>query len=164
MIEILSIILSVLLLFVAVGDCRDRRIPNSLVGIIALVGLLRAVVSGDAATPEHWLALLVLFAAAIALFAVGAFGGGDAKLIPSLALALPLAQWPVFLLTMAMSGGLLALAMLVRRRWSVLGRKAQPPTAVSLPYGVAIAIGGWAALWQAGPVLAAVSPSSPWVG
>lgn len=161
MIEILSIILSILLLLAAVQDLRERRIPNHLVALIALVALLRATIGGNAMQPEHWLALLALFAASLVLFSFGAFGGGDAKLIPALALALPLGSWPLFLSVMAISGGLLALAMLVRARFHE-----QPSSArtESLPYGVAIAIGGWAALWHPSSALAALITPSPWAG
>ncbi len=161
MIEILSTILSILLLAVVVSDCRTRRIPNALVAFVAFVAALRAVANGAVALPEFWLALTALFAACIALFAVGALGGGDAKLIPALALALPLARWPLFLAAMAASGGILALFVLARARWAArrTGVREGAPT---LPYGVAIAIGGWSALWQTVavalmPLLASVS-------
>jgi prepilin peptidase CpaA len=74
-----------LLVWAAVIDLRERRIPNWLTGLLILSGL------GQSFLPTHTVSLgdsvLGLFAAAIVpfvLFVLGAMGGGDVKLMAGL--------------------------------------------------------------------------------
>ena len=127
-------------------DVACRTISNRLNACVA--GL--APVSWYAAGLPLWPGVavqvgmaLIVFALFAAAFACGMMGGGDVKLIAALALwRVPLAPGePPFapllalLTVMAVAGGLLTLAMVVRHRW----RRAdgQP----EIPYGVAIAAG-----------------------
>lgn len=157
-----------LALLVAAGwlDLRTGRIPNALTLAGLAVGLLLALPAGPAAVllacAGAGLALLV----ALPFFALGALGGGDAKLLVAVGAFLgPERLWSALLLS-ALAGGLLALAESLRRRvllvallnaralirhWSTLGRSGPRPAlgepgAIAIPYGVAIAVGsalGW---------------------
>jgi prepilin peptidase CpaA len=54
------------------------------------------------------------------LFAIGMkFGGGDAKLLAALTLWLGFADLPVFLVIMALTGGVVALAVLTLRQFGI---------------------------------------------
>ena len=74
----------VLFVVAAVGDLRDRRVPNAIP--LALLGLFAAyAVAGAIRPPEslwqHAAIGAVLLAAGFALYSTGRFGGADAKLI-----------------------------------------------------------------------------------
>jgi prepilin peptidase CpaA len=72
---------------------------------------------------------------------MGAMGGGDVKMIAALGLWLPLTAVTLMLVVMAIAGGVLTLAMLVRHRL------AEAKHQLEIPYGVAIAAGS---LWLIG--------------
>lgn len=137
-------ILAAMLIVAAVGDVRARRIPNWLNLAIALGAVPFWWVSGydlwpDVATQVAIAAgVFVLFAI---LFQLGMMGGGDVKLLAALGLWLPLGALAKLLVIMSLAGGVLALAMLVRRRW------ASSEGQTEVPYGVAIAFAG---LWLIG--------------
>jgi prepilin peptidase CpaA len=140
MANLLVACLAAMLIVAVVGDLRARLIPNWLNAAIAL-----------AAIPYWWLLGLPLWpdvamqigiaATLFALFAVafhfGMMGGGDVKLIGAIALWLPLGAVVKLLLVMSIAGGLLTVAMMIRQR--VARRQEQP----EVPYGVAIAFGGF---------------------
>jgi prepilin peptidase CpaA len=137
---ILVAVLAVLLLVAAIGDLRSRTIPNWLTGAVALLAIGWWWANGWALWPDIAiqiaiaLLLLLLFGA---LFAFGAMGGGDVKLIVALALWLPPSVVPEMLMVMALAGGVLTIAMLIWHRW----RKAEGRP--EIPYGVAIVAAGW---------------------
>ena len=150
--------LAALLLRAAVGDLRHYIIPNWLCGLIALLWLpyiaSYAAISAQPLLPLIGLQLALaaaVFLLFLLLFATGAMGGGDVKLMAALALWTP---WPALLdvaFWMALSGGLLALAVGIRA--------ARVPNAPrDVPYGIAIAIGGMVFIGQhlfrfgAGPI------------
>jgi prepilin peptidase CpaA len=76
----------------------------------------------------------MLFAIA---FRFGAMGGGDVKMVAALALWLPLGAVLKLLVIMSLAGGVLTLVMLVRHRLAKSGKE------LEIPYGVAIAFGGF---------------------
>lgn len=129
-----------LLLAGAVQDLRQRRIANLLTAAIAALWPLHVLLA-PFGVPAIW--SLAVAAAALAagfgLFALGLFGGGDIKMLVAVLLWAGPDGAPLTLLAMALAGGILGVAMLAagRRR--------------SLPYGVAIAAGGFvlAASWLA---------------
>jgi prepilin peptidase CpaA len=130
-----------LLLAAAWTDIRSRTIPNGLNAAIALLAIPWWWSAGWALWPEIAIQIglaVIVFAIFAAAFAAGAMGGGDVKLITALALWLPLAPLARMLIIMAILGGLLTLAMLLRHRWQ--GAPGRP----EIPYGVAIALAG---LW-----------------
>ena len=76
---------------------------------------------------------VVVFAIFAAMFAIGAMGGGDVKMIAALALWWPLPAFFHLVTVMAIAGGLLTLAMLIRHR--IHKSEGRP----EIPYGIAIA-------------------------
>lgn len=129
------------LLYAAYGDWLRRDIPNMLNAAIALTAPLYWWVAGFSLWPEIAIIFglaLALFALFTGAFAIGAMGGGDVKMIGALALWMTPLQLPVMLTVMAISGGVLTIAMMIYHR---LSKKPDKP---EIPYGIAIAIGG---LW-----------------
>ena len=137
--DILVAVLAAMLIVAMYGDLRQRIIPNWLNAIIALLAIPYWWLSGLSLTD---VAIQVGIAAGVfALFALafrlGMMGGGDVKLVTALALWLPYAALVKLMVIMSLAGGLLTLVMIVRHRL----RKAEDKPEV--PYGVAIAIGGF---------------------
>ncbi|MCY2954635.1 MAG: A24 family peptidase [Planctomycetota bacterium] len=71
-----------MLLWATIGDLRRRRIPNWLTLAIAATGLMQTLTSCATISPWQSIGgLLVGLALTLALFALGALGGGDVKLL-----------------------------------------------------------------------------------
>ena len=152
--------LAALLAGAAWTDLRARRIPN---GIVASIGLLWLPFALTLPLPTAGLSLglaMAVLVAGMGAWSAGWFGAGDAKLLAALGLWAGPAHLLPLLLTMAVSGGLLAIAMLLARRLraampAALGtawiETGSDPASISLPYGLAIAAGG---LWLVGVTLA----------
>ncbi len=141
-------LLAAMLVVAAVGDLRSRIIPNWLNLAIALGALPFWWLSDLALWPDiaARVGIAVLLLAIFAgLFAIGAMGGGDVKLIAALALWLPPPSIVELLLIMSIAGGALTLVMLIGHRL----RKSA--TKLEVPYGVAIAFGGMLLIGQ--PIL-----------
>jgi prepilin peptidase CpaA len=136
---------------VALGDIQFFRIRDRLnlagaAGFLVLALPMGMSLFGFGA---HVATGLVVAALAMGAFAIGWFGGGDAKMIAAASLWLgPIALGP-FVVVTALAGGLLALVLLVSRkvarhtglprgpRWlrQILRRGS------GVPYGVALAVG-----------------------
>ncbi len=137
--------LMLLLAVAAVGDARRLTIPNRLCVAVALLALPYWAASGAAFWPGFaWQVAfaLAVFAGLAALFACGLMGGGDVKLLAALALWLPARPYVEMMMWIAVAGGLLTLALLVRHR---AARRAGRP---EIPYGIAIAAGAAIALGE----------------
>lgn len=137
-------ILAVMLVVAATGDIRTRRIPNKLNLAIALLAAPFWVLSGYALWPDIAAQLALgagVFLAFALLFQLGMMGGGDVKLLAALALWLPVGALVKLLVIMALAGGVLTLAMLVRHKVAKSEEK------LEVPYGVAIAFAG---MWLIG--------------
>ena len=138
-------------------DAETLRIPNRL--CLALVAIYPAYLLASPIQVDWPGALLLataVFAAGLGAFAAGWMGGGDVKLMAATALWVGPAWFTDFLLVTAIVGGGIAVLMLSGIRFTVaqaveaagfadirdviLGR--------SIPYGVAIAAGGWVAGWR----------------
>ena len=129
----------------AASDVRHRRISNRLSVGLALLGLARIAIDlASGAGP--WSAAGDIAAAAV-VCALGALafhrrwlGGGDVKLLAAGALFLGLGEVGPFLLATVLSGGALAVGFVAWRcflpGWRYRGGLP------SLPYAVAIAVGG----------------------
>ncbi len=133
--------LAIALLIAAFTDLRSRMIYNWLNIAIAVSAPLFWWASGLALWPD--LAIQIATAAAVfavfaGLFAVGAMGGGDVKLLTALALWIPPTTFLQLLVVMAIAGGALTIVM---GAWHVARRQRDR---LKIPYGVAIAAGG---LW-----------------
>ncbi len=159
------------ILFVAAwNDVATRTIPDGLsLALIAAALLLRPF--ADGLVPLAWslAGAFGLFVALAFLHAFGVMGGGDVKLACATACVLPVSSLGAFLTATAIAGGVVAAVHILMRllpsplpaapgapvlfrvvaaeRWRVARRG-------SLPYGVAIAAGGWIAL------LALLAPAS----
>ncbi|MET0375955.1 MAG: prepilin peptidase [Rhizorhabdus sp.] len=139
--DIFGIMLAVLLLMAAWTDIKTRTISNELNATIALLAIGFWWVAGESLWPDVSLRIAValgLFAIFALLFVLKMMGGGDVKMIAALALWLPFNALMVMLTVMALAGGVITVALLIRARWRP--NAARP----EVPYGVAIAIGG---LW-----------------
>ncbi len=151
MIPFLSVTVFPLLMIIAgAGDALSMRIPNWLTALIALLFFPMALITG---MPWDMLGLHVavgigMFVAGFVLFALGLFGGGDAKLLAAAGLWL---GWPdllPFLVMTAFAGGLLALCVGV---WSAVNTASEIKNGSvfrylgsikpNVPYGYAFAIG-----------------------
>lgn len=156
-------------------DVRERRLPNRLtVGALTAALLLRAV-GGLPELGSGIAAAAIGFFLALPFFAVGGLGGGDVKLMAAVGGFLGLNSLPVALAVTALTGGVMAAVAALRRRalgrtlanlwmivneagskaasgWRQSGGSAGRATihsaeAITIPYGVAIAVGGLAGWW-----------------
>jgi prepilin peptidase CpaA len=152
MLETLSVsILPVLVIIAAMTDVTNYKIPNWLTGLIAALFFPMALLTGMPLMEFGWhlLAGVILFFVGYGFFALGLFGGGDAKLMAAAGLWFGTAHTLEFLMFTVLVGGLLALSVGV---WSLINtyveyrgverlgqifRRARP----NVPYGIALCIG-----------------------
>ncbi|MGI9510984.1 MAG: A24 family peptidase [Geminicoccaceae bacterium] len=158
----------------ALIDIECRRLPNWLTSaVVCLYGLAVAV----SPTPIDWMSAFivaaVVFVIGFACFAFRLMGGGDVKLLAGLALWAGVEHVALFLIVTSLAGGLLSVVMLTlrhaaksplllmlsffltpitRRSAAIIGASSSADTADgdvtgSLPYGVAIAAGGFAIIF-----------------
>ena len=157
----LSIAIVAVMAIAAITDARERRIPNliSVTGI-ALALSLRAL-PGDPTLLSGVLGAACGFLLGFFLFATGGFGGGDAKLLIAAGAFLGPKPFALALLLISVFGLVLAVWVMLRRRvalpalfstWDgikfvlTLGRSGEWPTLdqpapITVPYGIAIALG-----------------------
>ena len=156
-----TVALLFLLAAAAVLDLRTRRIPNVLtVSGLMIALVLRSAMGGGAVLDglqSAGIALLIV----LPLFALGALGGGDLKLLVAVGAFMDPFQFFLALLATAVVGGVLAVAESFRRgamgplffntmglaRQIISGGRAghrstiRSAGAVTVPYGLAIAVG-----------------------
>jgi prepilin peptidase CpaA len=144
----LSLLASAIFVLAAVTDIAERRIPNGLVLamlVLAALRILDNVARGgglDAAVVDLALGLAVFLSGALA-FHFRLLGGGDVKLLAAGVLWTGSEIAGPFLLATAMAGGVLGVVFLIRNRLFRTGGHADAASKqASLPYGVAIALGG----------------------
>ena len=141
----LMVILGLLMIAAAISDVRSRTISNELNAAMALLAIPFWIATGLALWPEisvQFGAALLVFLVFAGLFAVGAMGGGDVKMIGAVMLWIPLPLFLPMLMIMAIGGGILSVLMLIHMKL----RPSDKP--VEVPYGVAIAAAGLWALHQ----------------
>ena len=130
--------LAIALMFAALTDLQRRQIDNWLNAGIALSAPLFWLASGQTWVDVsfHIAIALVIFTLLAVLFAFGAMGGGDVKLLTALALWIDPVSFVKLLVIMSVLGGLLTLVMaglhFARKR---KGR-------IAVPYGIAISFAG----------------------
>jgi len=159
--DIQTIALTAVMLTGMAWDLKERRIPNwlTVTGLAVALGL-RALPGGPELVPGLLGALLALLIT-LPLFALGGFGGGDAKLLIAAGGFLGPRTLLSACVLVAVFGGLLALITALRGGvmlralgnardlivWAVtLGRSGELHTlesegAITIPYGVAVAAG-----------------------
>lgn len=141
----LMAILGLLMIAAAISDVRSRTISNELNAAMALLAIPFWIAGGLALWPDVPLqfgAAFAVFLVFAGLFAIGAMGGGDVKMIGAVMLWIPLPLFMPTLMVMAIGGGILSAAMLIHMKL----RPSDKP--VEVPYGVAIAAAGLWALHQ----------------
>jgi prepilin peptidase CpaA len=139
----LAAVLAILLLAAGIEDARRRTISNWTNLAVASLAPAWWWSQGYTLWPDvAWQLLLatVVFAVFASVFAIGAMGGGDVKLIAALALWLPLQPMVSLLMVMSIAGGVVTLLMMADRRLRRAGG------ILEVPYGVAIAFAGLLAL------------------
>jgi len=141
----LMVLLGILMIAAAISDLRSRTISNELNAVIALLAIPFWIASGLAAWPDvpiQFGAALAVFLVFAGLFAIGAMGGGDVKMIGAVMLWIPLSLFMPTLTVMAVGGGILSAIMLIYMKLRPSEKAAE------VPYGVAIAAAGLWALHQ----------------
>src|SRR3546814_17067246 len=97
--------------------------------------------------------MAIALAAGMGLFAIGAWGGGDAKFYAGIAAFFPLDRGIELLVWVALLGGVMVIAWMVGRRVFPRLMATKPGLHAKFPYVIAIDHGGIAAAWL--PYLAA---------
>lgn len=137
---------AVVLILAAIEDVRTRRISNRLslflLGLFAVHAVMDIVAGHDFMSAIGWPVVVggSVFLVGLALFATGLMGGGDVKLLSSMALFAGPQLGLTFVLYVTIFGGVVALGLLAWKRWKHL----PSPFDTKVPYGVAISAGG---LW-----------------
>ena len=113
-----------LLIWAAAVDLRSRRIPNWLTFSLILSGFLQSFGTGAVVSPaSSFMGFLVGFTLPLALFLLGAMGGGDVKLLAGVGAWFgPGATWNVFLLAAVIGAVMVISQALAQRRTKVLLR------------------------------------------
>lgn len=141
----LMAILGLLMVAAAISDLRSRTISNELNAAMALLAIPFWIASGLAFWPDmpiQFGAAFAVFLVFAGLFAIGAMGGGDVKMIGAVMLWIPLPLFLPTLTVMAVGGGILSALMLIHLKLR------RSDKVVEVPYGVAIAAAGLWALHQ----------------
>lgn len=144
-----------------------NRIPAALIVAFAAAALATGMPLPVAGL--HVLAGVIVFAVCLALFAANVMGGGDAKLLTACALwfgiNLPLLEFVVYV---AFLGGVLTVAIVALRSQAQvihamgINLPGSVLMAKKIPYGIAIAVGGFLA-FPSSPVMQALTGTqSPW--
>jgi prepilin peptidase CpaA len=134
--------LAILLCIAIATDLRSRIIDNWLNAMIALGAPIMWYAAGLVLWPDVATQIAIaiaVFALFAGLFALGAMGGGDVKMLGALALWFPLLPLVNLLIVMSIIGGLLTIGMLIHHKVSKAEGK------IEVPYGVAISLAG---LWS----------------
>lgn len=141
----LMALLALLMIGAAISDLRSRTISNELNAAMALLAIPFWIATGLALWPDipiQFGAAFAVFLVFVGLFAIGAMGGGDVKMIGAVMLWIPVPLFMPMLTIMAIGGGVLSAVMLIHMKL----RPSDEP--VEVPYGVAIAAAGLWALHQ----------------
>ena len=151
-------------------DVRFRRIPNVLVLMALIAGLvINSAFGGFSGLGNSALGFAVAFIPMLLLHVFGAMGAGDVKLMGAVGSILGAALMPVTLILVVMAGGVLAIYTMLRAGtvfstlhgvlrifvgllpgWEMPRFAMAPDRRHTIPYGVAIMVGSLvAALFRA---------------
>ena len=148
--QVIIVLLLVPLAMAVASDAATLTIPNRIPLTICALYPAHVIAAWPGIDPLGGLLCgAVMLVAGYVAFASNVFGGGDAKLLASLALWAGPALIVDLVVVTALAGGLIAVGMLawtlMRRRFAVLrnGTAAEAPLLWRvMPYGIAIAAGG----------------------
>lgn len=159
---IVSLLFPLCLATAALTDLFEMKIPNT-IPLVLLAGFFAlAIVLGLPLQQLgfHLLAGLLVFLVCFGFFALHVMGGGDAKLLTAAAVWYGFnASLLAFLMQVAVFGGVLTLLILLIRSQSshILALRLPVPHSLLLakkvPYGIAIAIGGFCTVLQSPLIL-----------
>ncbi|MBB3612792.1 prepilin peptidase [Rhizobium sp. BK602] len=166
MLEAVTLLIFPLCLSVAaISDLLTMTIPNRISLILAGAFIVLAPLVG-LTLPDigmHLAGAALVFCVCFALFALNVMGGGDAKLLAASALWFGFdASLLVFLVYVAFLGGVVTIAILMIRSQSntIMAMGLPLPNSLliarKIPYGIAIAIGGFLA-FPSSPLVIAVA-------
>jgi prepilin peptidase CpaA len=128
------------LVVAAVEDAWRLRLSNVTCAIVLVLALVAIVLSGlSLSLWQNVLMFVVVLVLGTVAFSARWLGGGDVKLLASLALWMDVRTALWFLAAVFISGGLLALIFMAGR--AAFRRSAGDRGRKSLPYGIAIAVG-----------------------
>jgi prepilin peptidase CpaA len=105
---------AVALMVAAMHDIIARTVPNGLALLIALLGIIAHI--ADRRLLAGLAAGVIVFLIAAVCWRRGWLGGGDVKLLGAVAIVLPPAALPTFIVAMSVAGALQAAAYLSLRR------------------------------------------------
>ncbi|WFU09133.1 prepilin peptidase [Rhizobium sp. CB3090] len=166
MLQATLLIFPLCLAVAAFSDLFTMTIPNRVSLILAGSFIVLAPLEGVAWADigMHFAGAAVVFCACFALFALNVMGGGDAKLLAASAVWFGFdPSLLAFLVYVAFLGGVLTIVILVIRSQSsaILAMRLPLPNSLliakKIPYGIAIAIGGFLAFPSSPMVAAAAS-------
>jgi prepilin peptidase CpaA len=152
---------TLVMVLAAVLDLTSRRIPNALTVTAVVAGLVLRVPLGLDALFDGLVGTGLALGVTIPLFLVGALGGGDVKLLGAVGAFMGPERLAGAGLLIGLVGGVIALMDAIRRGtlrrvlmntlhlvigWISPGRSDLPttltsPSAMTIPYGVPIALG-----------------------
>lgn len=134
---------AVLLVLAAVQDGVMQKISNLIVIGLVLAGVVMAAISGiDLSLWTNGAVLLAILVLGSFAFSAGMLGGGDVKLLAATAFWFDPKDLLVLLPAVAVAGGLLVLVWLPLRMARGKAAMRGALREKSLPYGIAIALGG----------------------
>jgi len=125
----------------AATDLKDRIIPNELVAVIALAGLLLCLAMRPGQIGISLLATALVFLALGVLCHYGAIAGGDVKLMAAVTLLVPPGSIGELLIGIALAGGLLSGLYLGA---SYMVRKACGGSCDAIPENAVSSVAEWA--------------------
>jgi prepilin peptidase CpaA len=149
--SIIFVVFPFAMIYAAVSDIFSMTIANRvsilLIGTFLVVAPFIGLSWSDFGS--HLMAFAFVLSITFAMFALGAMGGGDAKLLASTALWMGFSVhlWNYILMS-AVAGGVLALLILLLRKTSMSVYAGELPVlrtvidAKGIPYGAALAVGG----------------------
>jgi prepilin peptidase CpaA len=166
MVALAGVVYTTILLVAAVEDVRTRRIPNRIVAILAVLGIVftvsqHPVLPGFARAGGGLMVALLFW---LPFYALGWLGAGDVKLYAAAGAWLGPMRALDGALIAALSGALLSLIWMmkshgVQESMRTLGMAAGTPQVLApgpgnpakrspMPYGIAIAVGAACAGWM----------------
>ena len=132
----IQLLVGMVLIYIAIEDMLRFKIANESVIVLTLLFLVFSLVSG-ALWPPLWHLLFgaVMFALVLALYSLGLFGGGDAKLLSVAFLWIGAQNASLFCVLLSLAAGV----YLVLQRLCILPGKTNAKGRLMISYGPCIA-------------------------